>query len=388
MGELVKKKEIVKACIGVEYLPDISEIKLEIINKVSFPWTEIKALGTSLQPLTSAIQFITTKGQAGSGLYYVSMPKGATLSSFKDKSRGSLGSYIDSEGNPHQANHYQLPCDPTMLCVAAMLASIEKKLDEIKEAQAEMMDFIVQKEKSEQRGDLNFLSDVLNNYKFNWNNDKYKAANHIKVLDIKQASERKVDFYREQIKTKLSKRSALHGDQEVKKVLSKIESDFAEYQLALYLFSFSSLLEAMLLENYDEGFLNGIKGKIENYSLLYRELYTECYNQIAEYSKSSIQSHLLSGLANVNTVVGKAIAQIPVISKSQLDESLIEAGERIEKAKDKRTEQAMNSLVEKQGSYVRPFIENLVTISTMYNQPMELYFDEENLYINQTMRKS
>ena len=96
-------------------------------------------------------------------------------------------------------------CNPTMLLVAATLVNIDKKLDAIQETQQEMLDFIVQKEKSALKGDLDFLMDIYNNYKFNWNSEKYKTANHIKVLDIRQSAGRSIDFYREQIKKRISK---------------------------------------------------------------------------------------------------------------------------------------------------------------------------------------
>jgi len=105
-----------------------------------------------------------------------------------------------------QARLNPLIFDPKMIFMAAVFANIEKKLDNILEMQQEIVDFMVRKERSELRGDLNYLSDILNNYKYNWNNDKYKNNNHIKVLDIKETAERKIDFYRDQIEQKIQKK--------------------------------------------------------------------------------------------------------------------------------------------------------------------------------------
>ncbi len=221
----------------------------------------------------------------------------------------------------------------------------------------------------------------MNNYKYNWNNEKYKNSNHIKVLDIKQTAERKIDFYREQIASQISKKTFLHSDQDVRKQREKITAEFGDYQLSLYLYSFSSFLEVILLENFDSEYLDGITNKIENYSRLYRELYTTCYNQIEGYAKSSIQSNLLNGLSSVNKIAGKAIAKVPVISKSQIDEKLIETGDKLGKYSSARVEQSMKQLIDKQDNCVRPFIENINAINRLYNQPIELLFDKENLYI-------
>jgi hypothetical protein len=53
--------------------------------------------------------------------------------------------------------------------------SIDRKLDSIQETQQEILEFLEQKEKSRLKGNLNVLADVLNNYKYNWNNEKYKT---------------------------------------------------------------------------------------------------------------------------------------------------------------------------------------------------------------------
>ncbi|KQU27254.1 hypothetical protein ASG65_01460 [Bacillus sp. Leaf13] len=154
-----------------------------------------------------------------------------------------------------------LVCNPTMMFMATTLATIDKKLDNIQEMQRELLDFLVQKERSNLRGDLNFLTDVLNNYKYNWNNVTYKNSNYNIVLGIRQEAERKIDFYRVQITTKINKKSIFLRDQWVKKQLEKIHSEFKDYQLVLYLYSFSSFLEVILLENFKSEYLDGFLKK-------------------------------------------------------------------------------------------------------------------------------
>jgi hypothetical protein len=375
-----RKRKIVKAMTEVEFYPVIVEEQANIATHTRLPLSRVLALGVAFEPLAAAIQYVITGGKATSGLYRVTIPKGGHLAAFKNGS-GNLGTVLGANNQiVGQARMNKLVCDPTMIFMAAALASIDKKLDAIQEMQQELLDFLVQKERSELKGDLNFLSDTLNNYKYNWNNEKFKKSNHIKVLDIKQAADRKIDFYREQITLKIGKKFFFHRDQEVKKQLGKIQSEFKDYQLALYLYSFSSFLEVILLENFDSAYLDRIAKKIEDYSFKYRELYTKCYDQIEGYAKSSIQSTLLNGLANVNRVAGEAISKVPVISKSQIDETLIETGDKLGKYGSKRIEQTMKQLIDKQSSCVRPFIENINVVNRLYNQPIDLLFDKENIY--------
>ncbi len=272
-----------------------------------------------------------------------------------------------------------LACDPTMLFMAAALANIDKKLDAIQDMQKEMMDFLVQK--ADLKGNLNFIFDVFNNYKYNWNNEMYKNSNHIKVLDIRQEAKKKIAFYREQIIAKVNKKSLIHSDQTVNKQLQAVQDQFKDYQLALYLLGFSSFLEVMLLGNFDADYLSGISDKLEKYSLNYRELYTKCYDEIESYSSTSVQSSMLKGIAKASTSVGKFVEKIPVISKGQADEALIAAGDKLDELNTGKLRNRMSSLIEHQSNSIRPFIENIDTVNELCNKPIQLLVDKDNLYI-------
>ena len=378
----VNKTEMLQAIANMELLPAMVEDETSIVNCDKLPLSKVSSLGAAFVPLVAAFQNVI-KDAGQSGLYQVTVPAGGHLAEFCD-GRGFLGSALHNTTNQVGAGQAVLTpvvCDPIMLFMAAALWSIDKKLDKIQESQREIFDFLVQKEKAELEGNLLFLSDVLCNYKYNWNNEKYKSSNHIKALDIRQSADQKIIFYRGQISANFSKKTFIHSDQDVKKQLEKIQSDLKDYQLALYLYSFASFLEIMLIENYEAGFLNDVVDKIENYSFQYRELYTKCYNQIEYYSKSSIQSTLLKGLSTVSSLTGKTIEKIPIISKSQIDETLIEAGDKIGVLGRKRTDNTMQMLVDKQRDYVRPFVENIKTINRLYNKPTNILFDDENLYL-------
>lgn len=283
-----------------------------------------------------------------------------------------------------QAQMTPLACDPTMLFMAAALANIDKKLDTIQNMQQEMIDFLVQKEKADLIGNLNFLLDIFNNYKYNWNNETYKTNNHIKVLDIRQEAEKKIAFYREQIIAKVNRKSLIHSDQTVNKQLQMVQDQFKDYQLALYLLGFSSFLEVMLLGNFDSAYLLSVSEKLDTYSLKYRELYTKCYDEIEGYSSTSVQSSMLKCIAKASTSVGKFVEKIPVVSKGQADEALIAAGEKLEEFNTDKLRKQMSSLIEHQSNVVRPFIENIDTVNALCNKPVKLLVDKDNLYIATT----
>lgn len=381
--ETARKNELLKAMSATELAP------LEVKNEISvqtyskIPLSRLTALGTGFEPVVSAIQQVTSHGQATSGFYKVTIPKGTHLAQFKEKS-GFLGTAVGEHGLVGQAQLNPLLCDPTTLLAAAALANIDKKLDAIQEVQQEMLDFLAQKEKSALKADLNFLMDIQNNYKYNWNSEKYKAANHAKVLDIRQEAARQIDFYQEQIKKQLGKKALLHSDHDVQKMLEKVQGEFKEYQLALYIYGFAYFLEVVLQENYEKAYLSAIAKRIDEMAFQYREFYSLAYSQIENMSKSSLQAHLFGGLSAINKGAGTAIAKIPGINKSQIDETLIEAGERIGTYKNRRVQTTMQQLLERQSSCVRPFIDNINAVNRLYNEPVTLIFNHDTLYLGST----
>ncbi|NLB37010.1 MAG: hypothetical protein GX824_06905 [Clostridiales bacterium] len=221
----------------------------------------------------------------------------------------------------------------------------------------------------------------MNNYKFNWDNEKYKDHKHILVQDIKREAEQSIILYREQLTKALSKKALIQSGQEVKAALNKTMTRLNDYQLALYTFSFSSFLEVMLLENFDTNYLNSIADKIQEYSDDYTSLYEKCSEKIEKDSKSSLEGYALKGLSKLSSGAGKIVEKIPVINKSQLDENLIKAGGIIQDADTNRLRNIMQILTNGHTDYVSSFVENIRTIDNLYNQSVLLMFDSENIYI-------
>ena len=177
MQELMTQEEILRM-LSVEPL-EIAEAErvtaAPLYGKI--PFSRLAALGVGLDAVVPALQQLMSGGKAMSGYYKVTIPAGTELARFKNEN-AFLGTVLDN-GIAGQARLNPVVFQPTMLFAAA-LASMDQKLDAILETQQEMLEFLVQKEKSALKGDLDFLTDILNNYKYNWNDEKYKSANHQK----------------------------------------------------------------------------------------------------------------------------------------------------------------------------------------------------------------
>ena len=156
---------------------------------------------------------------------------------------------------------------------------------------------------------------------------------------------------------------------------------FKNYQLSLYIYAFAYFLEVMLMENFDKQYLDSVASEFEKRSIEYRTLYSDCYEHIDEYTKSTIEAHHLKTASTVGKFTGETIAKIPLISKTQLDESLIAAGEFINKVGDEKAEKTMERYIENRDSGVEVFIDNINAVNRLHNKPVELLFDNENVYL-------
>lgn len=166
-------------------------------------------------------------------------------------------------------------------------------------------------------------------------------------------------------------------------MLKKLQTQFKDYQLALYLYAYSTFLEVMLLGNFSEGYLDSVEQRITEYSYQYRTLYTECYNLMEGYSKSSVQAGILNKLAVASKFMGSTISKVPVIGKSQLDESLIEVGGKLGTHGEQRTASALSGLVQTRINVTVPFVENIRTVNNLYNKPVRCLMDRDNIYVQQ-----
>ena len=379
MNDLSRQDKMTKVLVSMDFMPALIGEDTKLNEYTQLPISRLNSLGVGFNSLAQVIESFSGNG---TGIYHVTVPKGTHLASFNNGA-GNLGSVLSNTTNQvsGQAVLNPISFDPTMMFMAAALANIDKKLDSIQETQKEMFDYLKQKEKSETRGNLNYLSDISKNYKYNWNNELYKNSNHIKVLDIKQSAEQKIDFYRGLITDRVRKRNWLHVDNDVKKQIDGLQDLFKDYQLSLYMFAYSAFLEVMLLENYEEAYLSSVSGKIEDYSFRFRELYTECFNQIEDYSSKSVQSTVLNGLSKVSTASGKFIEKVPVISKSQIDEGLIGTGEKLASLGDRHLEKMMKRFINKEQECVRPFVESIEVVNRLYNNDLEIAFDGKALYV-------
>ena len=77
----------------------------------------------------------------------------------------------------------------------------------------------------------------------------------------------------------------------------------------------------------------------------------------------------------------KLIAKAPVVSKSSIDEVLMETGKRLEKFESNKTNKTLKNFIDARSSQVQLFVDNINTVNKLYNQPLEFLIYKEYMYI-------
>ena len=274
-----------------------------------------------------------------------------------------------------------MPIDPMMMVVAVALMTIEKKLDGIQESVEEVLQFLKLEKQSSQRGNLNMLAEIMDEYKLNYQNEQFCLSRSQAVLAIKKDAHRDILFYQEQIATELQKQKTLHGAKDSQQLLDSVAYQFAEYQLACHLYAYSSFLDVMLQRTFDRAILDGVTEKMITLSKRYEALYGDCHSQIAKYQRSSIEAQIVGGIGVAAKGLGKAIAAVPVIRDGPVDEALISAGDSIGKFNRDSVKRKLQVFETFEADRMAPFIENLQTANLLYNEEHAMITDGVNLYM-------
>lgn len=359
-------------------------------KQIEIPFTKLAAFGAGVSSLVPEFRTVT-QSMGANDLYRVSFPNGITgeLAKFKDGS-GNLGTIIKDGKFVGQARWNKaepitstttLPYNPQALFMAAALMGIEKKLGQIEETGQEILQFLENQKESQMTGDLNILTDIINNYKYNWGDKTYKKNKDVLVQNIMRKAAENIEFYQRQITEVTEKKSFIHREADTNKIMKKIETYFKNYQLSLYIYAFAYFLDIMLLENFNEEYLENIIKRLENYSYNYRMLYTECYDKMEQLSQTSLEKQVIKGVANTSKFLGNTVAKIPVIKRGPVDEALIGVGKQLKEHKKQKTEKTMERYRKNRDSGIVVFIENIRLLSQLYNQPIEVLADQDKLCI-------
>lgn len=356
-------------------------------KKISIPIAQLFTLGAGVSSLIPALHTVTQTSTVNTGgLYKLLNGDGVGL---KQSRSGFLwGATKESKmGKFNEVNSVtkttttQIPIDPTTMMMAVALASIEKQLGDIAEMQKQILSFLEIEKESDVEGDVETLSKIINDYKYNWDNELFVNSNHKLVLDIRRNANKNIKSYNKRIEEVIGSKDFLISQSNVSSALEKLTKDFKYYRLSLFSYSLSSLLEIMLSGNFKEEYISGIRDKIKQLSDNYRDLHTECSIYLEKISKSSIETNVLKGLGAVTKSIGGFIGSIPFVKDGPVDEFLIESGDSLSKTAGNIEEEKVKEFSKINNPNTVVFMDRMDEIIKIYNHTTDICFDENNIYL-------
>lgn len=361
-------------------------------NIVSFPIAEISTLGAGVSSLIPSFNTVTqTTTIATEGLYRIANKMaGDTLKIAKDgnswgamKTAAGKSKMIKlAETGPISATTQSVAAfNPATMMMAATLYSIEKDLDDIKETQKHIIDFLQMEKEASIEADVEALTKIVSNYKHTWNNDLQVANNHKTVNDIKIRARGSIKFYIKEINEVLSSKQFITSQDKIQSSYSKLEKMFKYYRLSLYSFSLSTMLEVLLSENRNEGYILEEKAEIDNLANEYREIFNASSLYLEKLGHVGIETNLVKGLASTEKVIGRAIGNIPLIKEGQIDEFLKKSGTNLQNNARNMELKAVKQFAILSNPGTNVFINKLDDMVMIYNHVNHICFDKENVYL-------
>lgn len=274
-----------------------------------------------------------------------------------------------------------MPFDPTLMVAAVAVMAIEQRLDKIQESVENVLRFLELEKQSRQRGNLCKLAEIADDYKIYCEDEAFCNGRDQIVQQIQVNALQDIEFYRERVSSALQKQKLLHTGRDADSFTYSAIREFAEYQLACYLYGYCNFLDVMLRRDFSEIALSRASDKMLKVSKKYDALYAECRAQLEMYRSSTIEAKIIEGAGAVVSGLGKAIGAIPKVRDGDLDERLIEAGRSIGEKKQRIVSDKLEPVADFADNWLGGFVEGLHSIDVMCRTENALITDGEDLYV-------
>lgn len=359
---------------------------------LSVPIAELSTLGAGVSSLIPAFHTVTqTTTVATDGLYRIANAEvGDTLKIAKDGNAwGSLKTATGkskmmkiTQADPLSATTQSVAAfNPATMMMAAALYSIEKDLSQIAETQKKILTFLEVEKESQIEADVESLTEIVTNYKYNWDNERSMASSHKFCVDIKNRARKNMIVYQKQILDVVSAKRLIPVQKKANLALFDLEKKFKYYRLSLYTFALSSLMEVMLSGNFKEEYVSAIKDEIEAQSELYRKSFEEASVYLEKLGNARVEKNVVKGLGIAGEAVGKFIGSIPLVEKGPVDELLQEQGNKLQQNASKMERESVQAFAVLGNPDTRILLEKIEDVIQIYNHTSQIYFDREKIYL-------
>lgn len=302
------------------------------------------------------------------------MRDGKTFWGSIKKSDGSSTMAKLKEVNPNNV----MALDPTVMMMSVALAGIEQELGEIKELSKQIFSFLEHEKESEIESDLEILNRSISDFRFNLEDEKYLINNHKQVMDIKRTANKNMLFYKKEIKDDLSKDKLFTTNNSMNSIIEDIQKKFRYYRLSLYIYSFSTFMEILLLGNYKNDYLLNKKKELDELDNEYSVVFNNALEYVKKNANKSLEGNVLSGLGSAGKAIGNLVEKVKI---KNVDNWLNEKGDNLKQTGQSIKDDFATKFDDMKESNSRPFINQIEKVDCIYNKTKEIYFDKENIYL-------
>ena len=365
----------------------LSDVRKETLsnNTYSLSLSKLSKISPITVSTTNNIKTIMEQNPKTSGNLYriTNLEKNDSLKAMRDgktfwgsikKSDGSSTMAKLKEVNPNNV----MALDPTVMMVSVALAGIEQELGEIKELSEKIYSFLEHEKESEIESDLEILNRSINDFRFNLEDEKYLLNNHKQVMDIKRTANKNMLFYKKEINDDLSKDKLFTTYNSMNSIIEDIQKKFEYYRLSLYIYSFSTFMEILLLGNYRSDYLLNKKNELDELDNEYLETFNNALKYIKKNANKSLEGNVLSGLGSAGKAIGNLAEKVKI---KNVDNWLNEKGDNLKQSGQNIKNDFATKFDDMKESKSRSFINQIEKVNCIYNKTKEIYFDKENIYL-------
>ena len=368
----------------------LSEVRKENLsnNTYSLSLSKLSEISPITIPTANNIKTIMEQNPKTSGNLYriTNLGKNDSLKAMRD-GKTFWGSIKKSDGTSTMAklkevnSNSVMALDPTVMMMSVALAGIENELGEIKEMTKKIFSFLEHDKESEIESDLEILNRSISDFRFNLEDEKYLVNNHKQVMDIKRTANKNMLFYKKEIKDDLLKDKLFTTSNSMNTIIDEIQKKFRYYRLSLYIYSFSTFMEILLLGNYKSDYLLSKKNELNELDNEYSSEFNKALEYVKKNANKSLEGNVLSGLGSAGKAIGNLAEKVQIVKNAKIDTWFNKNGDNLKNISKERKEKLSHKFEEMGNPHTSTFIDKIELISKLYNDTKDIYFDKEKIYL-------
>ena len=161
-------------------------------------------------------------------------------------------------------------------------------------------------------------------------------------------------------------------------IIEEIHKKFKYYRLSLYIYSFSTLMEILLLGNYKNNYLISKKDELDQLYEEYEDVLSKALDYVKNNANKSLEGNVLSGLGSAGKAIGNLAEKIKA---KNVDNWLNEKGDSLKQSSKNIKDSFIIKFNELKSPNLKIFAKKIEQIDSIYNKTKEIYFDNENIYL-------